>query len=1211
MTSTVNNKQAHVFTLTSLQAIFDNAGIFWKMENSEIKADIGADRWAINLQKQVALNIDSGKGSTLFSLLKSKGLLDAAYIAEARQYPVKQVVDNGKKSFVAQRMWANAVDMAHPANIKADLVVPYSAAVRYFQARFNPAEAKVTYQYARVALPDTKYDKEFIDQACCAVVILPMYQGDVLSGIQRTYITSKGIKLGRRMLGKHGFLMVKGSENPIQANMILLGEGFETTISGVLLSGCSAVVCYDTGGLSKYAVRYAEGIEKEREAGQDIQDIRVGLLVDRDKSKAGETTCQKAGIRLMNAGVDVVLLNTQTVLPEHVKSIDWNDEFKKYGLEAGRVAIELAYKDGLASQHLLNENVISINGVRLALNPLPIAETVSMEEARTITQNELVDFVNESSRWNRLKKEAKEYSDYLKVNPKSRSIEGLEACNLDEDGKFNLMPPTVALQITTGVGKSHAVRDIISRLKNRGMPAVIVVKDKEAASVYESAGAEWRHGREFNVEGFKVEWHCPHAKADGSVARLADAEQLIGSSMCNTGHCDHGNRLMLDEKDIHSEDTAKQPSVTVIKWYKNKVEAIGEAGVEAIEPCGFLPHMKAAQNNLVIVVTSAGLGGNELFYTEKAKNSKPITTPRLVIIDEAVKWQHSRHISADTIASYVNQMSLTYSKISSLEDNSNGDILKVLEDAEKLYRNISLELGKASGTQGGSLDASPELTALASEIGNITEEHKQALWEKPVWNNLTEMDSAPLRSAYEITLAAKLGCLTIVDGALLIVYTHPVVSEALGQQPVIIMDATLDANAKAIVRSKQGKIVDIRAKQNIKVIVDPRRFRGAVAHEAEREERLDKESDEMLVTLNSFKQKTGKDVFVIGQKPKSIRLLSKVAGVPVDVLDSMDSSKIQEISVKHRIGWWGRHDKGLDAWKGCDGILWDQSAIRVEELRKLWIEHRSLRISLGENPADVSHWTDDWLMDEWIPMGQYDQQSRARVHANPEIRAFILDYINDQRIQAIGRARAACSKEDINLLVLGGLPIPQLREHGIAVEYQTIGLATRDERAGKEHQQRKADVRQTALKLVADNKQITREAIGAEMDKTTGKTRVHTYSEFIEEDAEVFFKHFAETGRNAQIMAKLAEIKKEHLLSALDISSMLNQFWAMTVQNYLDGDLDGTMVEAIEQIEVNVKAEVDAGGHNLPYWEPRLAVVRLIRDELMLYDDFDFDAPPA
>ena len=1194
MTSKITTKQTHGFDITAVQTIFDNAGIFWKMENAEMKADIGPDRWVINFQKQVALNIDSGKGSTLFALLKSSGLLSNDYVAEARQHQVKLVVDNSKKSYVAQRMWANAVDMANPGNIKTDLVAPFSAAVRYLQSRFNPATAKMAYQYVRVALPDVKYDKEFIGQGCCAVLLMPMYQGDTLNGIQRTYITSKGVKLGRRMLGKHGYMKMGGSVNPIAKDMVLLGEGFETTLSGVLFSGCSGVVCFDTAGIAKYTESYIEGLEKRVMEGQAVPNTKIGLLVDMDKSKAGETTCLKAGRRLAKAGVEVVLLKPQTALAENEKSIDWADEFQKYGMEAGRLAIELSFKDGLAAQYLLTGTVIDIRGVRLAVNPLPIAETVSIEEARTITQNELVGFVNESARWNRAKGLADAGTDYL-----------------DADGKFILMPPTTALQITTGVGKSHAVRDVIKNLKSLGIPAVIVVKDKEAASVYESAGAEWRHGREFNAEGFKVEWHCPHAKADGSVARLADAEQLIGSSMCNTGHCDHGNRLMLDEKDIHSDDPAKQPSATVIKWYKNKVEAIGEAGVEAIEPCRFLPHMKAAQNNLVIVVTSAGLGGNELFYVKKMKNEKPITTPRLVIIDEAVKWQHSRTISGDTIASYVNQMALTYSKISCLEDSNNEDILKVLEDAEKLYRNISLELGKASGTQGGSLDASPELTALACEIGEITEERKQAIWEKPVWNNLTELDSTPLRSAYEITMAAKLGCLTIVDGALLVVYTHPVVSDALGQQPVIIMDATLDANAKAIVKSKQGKIVDIRAKQNINVIVDPRRFRGAVAHEAEREERLDKESDEMLDVLNAFKAKNDNEVFIIGQKPKSIRLLAKVAGVPVAVLEGMDSSAIQEISVKHRIGWWGRHDKGLDAWKGCDGILWDQSAIRVEELRKLWIEHRSLRISLGENPADVPHWTDDWLTDEWIPMGQYDQQSRARVHANPEIRAFILDHINDQRIQAVGRARAACSKEDINLLILGGLPIPQLREHGIAVEYQTIGSATRDERASKEHQQRKADVRQTALKLVAENKLITREAIGAEMDKTTGKTRVHTYSEFIEQDAEVFFKHFSETGRNAQIMAKIVKIKEEHLLSALDVSSIINEFWAMAEQDYLNGDLDATMLDAIENIEVKVRAEVDAGGHDVSYWEPRLAVVRLIKDELILYDDFDFDAPPA
>lgn len=1200
------------FPLNDVQNLLTKAGVYWKMEGQEIKADIGKSRWAISIKKQICFNLDTGKGSKIYWLLKNNGLLDSSYVSVSRE-SVSKIKTKSNTGFIAKRMWDGAVDMTKPGHIKDELALPFTWAVMYFKSRFCHLDNKDVYtpehteafKYSRIALPDAKWDKEFIDQGCKVVVFNPMYNiyTKELCGIQRTYLGAKGLKLGRKMLGEHGYLLIKGSNEPIEKDMVLLGEGFETTLAGVLLSGCSAIVGYDTAGVSRQADHWAT---------ESKLTLTIGLLVDMDKSKAGEKTCSKAAVQLTCAGIKALMLKPQTALPEGVKSIDWLDEFQNYGMVAGRLAIQVALKDANTEYVInpLSSNVISMAGVRVAESPLMLAETVSMVEARTITRDEITGFINDASGWNLAKKNAKEYLDYIKVNPMQKRLSDLAAYHIDENNKFSLIPPTTALQITTGVGKSHAVRDIIARLKKNRLPAVIVVKDKEAASVYESAGAEWRHGRECNPEGFKVEWHCPHADANGNVARLADAEQLIGSAMCNTGHCDHGNRLMLDVKDINSGDPAKQPSATVIKWYKNKVEEIGEAGIEAIEPCGFLPHMKKAQSNMVIVVTSAGLGGNELFYIEKPQGDKKgqaVAIPRMVIIDEAVKWQHSRIISGDIIASYVNQIALIYSKISAMEDTNSIEILKLLEQAEKLYREISLELGKASGTQGCSLDASVALTNLALEIGDITEERKQAMWEKPVWNNLTELDMAPLRSAYEITIAAQQGRLTIIDGALQVVYTHPVVSEAIGQQPVLILDATLDSSAKAIVRARQGKIVDIRAKQNLSVIVDPRRFRGAVVHEGEREERLDKEVNEMFEMLTSKTIEKGRDIYIIAQKPKAIRLLAKVSGVALSELEAMSSQKIQEISVAHRIGWWGRHDKGIDNWKGYNGILWDQSAIRMEEIRKGWVEYRSLRISYGTNPESVPHWTDEWVNNEWIPMGQYDQQSRARVHANPEIRAFILDHINDQRMQAIGRARAACSEDTISIWILGGLPMPQLREHGIAVEYEAVGSSTRSERATQEHKQRIGDIKVAALKVVANGKQITRDAIEEEMDKlVSGKTRVHSYTNFVVDYNSVYFGYMSDTGRNAKIIVALADIKKNNMLSDIATAEILEQIWSSTVAKCAEGEVDGTMFEAAEQVEDEISQQL-ATSIDKAYWQPRLDIIKLVKDELDIYENFDFD----
>jgi hypothetical protein len=56
--------------------LLDRANVDWEKQGSEIKADIAGNRWIISPTKQVALNVDTGKGSHLIPLLRNNGLLD-------------------------------------------------------------------------------------------------------------------------------------------------------------------------------------------------------------------------------------------------------------------------------------------------------------------------------------------------------------------------------------------------------------------------------------------------------------------------------------------------------------------------------------------------------------------------------------------------------------------------------------------------------------------------------------------------------------------------------------------------------------------------------------------------------------------------------------------------------------------------------------------------------------------------------------------------------------------------------------------------------------------------------------------------------------------------------------------------------------------------------------------------------------------------------
>ncbi len=651
---------------------------------------------------------------------------------------------------------------------------------------------------------------------------------------------------------------------------------------------------------------------------------------------------------------------------------------------------------------------------------------------------------------------------------------------------------------------------------------MIVGLDQNACREYERAGADWRHGREdlTALGGFDsgMAWHCP--KASREVAAISSKEHTIAEQLCASGHCEHGNKRSLDMADQLGRD----PSPQVVRFFRTYPE------LESVPACTWLDHHKAAQSKTVITVTAAGLGSGDLKMADGRD--------RLVIVDESVQWTHTQRVGLDQITQWLKALEQDINTLRGTqyptreEQIEASKLLELCEAVLPVYRFIAAKLGALASTQGRCVDA--------KEIGEtivrtLSGSRKTEKWERIRWDGLL-IEEAPLRAAHEILRSAKDGSLSVVDGKLLVHYLHVGVAEALGQQPLLVADATLshDWTGKAAIIETGGEIVRVIAAQPM-VTIDPRRFNGAVPHGAEdREDRLQTEARAILATRDSKKD-----------------------------LNSMARDDLWNLSIQRGIGWWGWHDAAHDEWNSSDLLIWDEPAIPRDVLRDKWEAHRAFLISQGADPKTLPHmhlpdpsdpeYKDYWVKGEWVTVGGYDQQSQAAMYSHPLIRAFIQDCLDTSRLQAIGRARGV-NNPNVKVYICGGYPVAALAKHGIEAQFGRVAQwETRQEAQARHTHEADQAMASATLAIVGRGKAtVTRDALMAEIRATGtyGKTtqsicpttdkafngggandlpvsgqspRKDRVGGWLERVAPVIAGHLSKVGRNGKLVAALQE----------------------------------------------------------------------------------------
>ncbi|MDD2765525.1 MAG: MobF family relaxase [Opitutaceae bacterium] len=210
--------------------------------------------------------------------------------------------------------------------------------------------------HVRLVRPHANYDAAEIAAGASLVMLTPMFgQDDAgavrLAGVQRTYLTETGDKIGRRMLGAAGAYLLHppaGEAVPIAGHdqARVAGEGFETVASVVQTTRQAGIVGYNAGGLVAWAGLFDGSTPVALLADRDNERVHNG----RDVGEAGQKAAAKAAALIEANGGAAIYLEPPAGIAGGPKGADWADALREGGPDGLRQALAAAEASSAADR---------------------------------------------------------------------------------------------------------------------------------------------------------------------------------------------------------------------------------------------------------------------------------------------------------------------------------------------------------------------------------------------------------------------------------------------------------------------------------------------------------------------------------------------------------------------------------------------------------------------------------------------------------------------------------------------------------------------------------------------------------------------------------------------------------------------------------------------------------------------------------------------
>ncbi|OFC38867.1 toprim domain-containing protein [Acidithiobacillus caldus] len=838
-------------------------------------------------------------------------------------------------------------------------------------------------------------DAEMAEQGADFYFLIPMRQLGAseapahICGVQRTYLSfpadkyDKARKIGRAMLGKKGVTTLTPPPGflpvmlPAKGPVLGSGEGFETVASFVEKMRHPAVVCWDWSGLKKWAEMLQPTAESPT----------VAVLVDFDKSETGQRV-SAAAVRKIRAqgGKSFYLLPPESIQPDDKGNRDWNDALRQ-GLD---FAAEIVHAWHRSEQDMAKAPVAPDAPTLIKRGPRPaeVAQAIAKSVGRQDAYMQMETAVKEYLR---------KYRQFLEELAYWKSLTAEQKKVL----KKPKLPPLL-IKVTTGVGKSHLIRELI---QSTDLPILILVLNHALAEEYAKAGALWYHGRaEPNFQPSNGAFYT-----EDEAARLREstcfkfpviklvAEKNHVPSLTACRECEHGRKFMLEH--YHP---ASQPYQDAQAWFK----AHPQIHADAVTPCLWLSHQ--AKIRCARVVVTPYQSYSETLATWQNGDD---AVPRLVIVDEIPELSREIRAHSGDMGLYVEKcaQSVEYVRKNPKDGEDSEKIAADLETAKGIFEDLGELLGRAITE---TTHVSDELAQRVQRLHVDWLPGATARWEKADVRYGHE-PFAPLRMARALIQSIATRTAIIEKGRILVHEVTTLGDRIIKGAPTVLLDATPSPAVEYVVSNDGGQVVNAIAKQYVRITHFYQYLHGRTWKNREHQEQ---EMMRLMALREQMEQETGKTPATLTYMPHC-----ELAGKIDDPL----------------WGYWGRDDVGQDKWKGQNLFIFGGQIFSPETQASNYNSELLLRRLAGDRESP--DWSKEIERNVEVVVGDRVVQAKAPLPADSILREWTLRDYGRRMAQAIGRARAVWATPDhpIHVWIVGGLPLSGLAEHGLEVsEYR-------------------------------------------------------------------------------------------------------------------------------------------------------------------------------
>ena len=596
--------------------------------------------------------------------------------------------------------------------------------------------------------------------------------------------------------------------------------------------------------------------------------------------------------------------------------------------------------------------------------------------------------------------------------------------------------PPMGVKAMVGLGKTQATAGPVEAAHAAGLPIVILVPNHKLAQEYSERLKPWgavvyqgrREPAERQPNGPPVD-PGPHACYRlVQVAKAGDQNHRAAQGLCR--QCPNGAAGVL--KFVTRDEMRRQRAERFLK-----TNGIDPA---SMPPCQFLykglPDQLAAP--ILIATVQAFSEAMATWREMDLETGFPLREiQRLVIVDEHIPMACEVEIDAgDTkvwrnrlgalnerldrsIAALQNKPSPTQAEIDELDQAR--AMRALVPEIDVLFRDLG---SKIAGDVPIGVDARRVIDMQKKVAKAGASIAGTAAWEKVGYVRDEDDFFIPLRALSTLARNCKAGTMRQEKGTLYAYETSPVVEWARDQGSVLFLDATMSMAMRRFIAKMGGRIHEATASQNMRVT----RFTGKLYSRGDvKKSDYTSKARERMVEIQDL---------IAPTLPKPGAILTHKAYLrysqEAHQADGATEAAAQEFEAQTGapIGWFGRHDRGLDAWGGRSLALVGMPLLSKESIAGLYA---TVRAAMADCGIPLPEW--DGVMDK-----EKADADGPPMPVMPEVRAWLLDAYAQGLAQGIGRNRAVnhprgCAPLQVQLW--GGLQTAEmdaaLRRYGVAI----------------------------------------------------------------------------------------------------------------------------------------------------------------------------------